>query len=191
MIRQWQYVFGLKEDPAYATVKRIKTGANIVFAEPPGDDPSIAEILLDFANEISTDPENEAVIIASHGPSDDEDNAKQLELMANLAQIVKEDGGFASVDGITLQDDAPAEVRAANVKKLRVLVQDAIADGKQVLVVTNLIGARTIQSKLRKDLKGLDYKFNAKGLVQHDEFIEWIGETVRLHVEKIARSARL
>lgn len=185
MIRQWQYIFGLKEDPSYATVKRIKTEANILFAEPPGDDPSVAEILLDFANEISTDPENEAVIIASHGPSEDEDNAKQLELMANLAKIVQEDGGFASVEGITLQDDAPPEVRDGNVKKLRGLVQNAVADGKQVLVVTNLIGARTIQSKLRKDLKGLDYKFNAKGLVQHDEFIEWIGETVRTTVERM------
>lgn len=190
MIRQWQYIFGIQDEPTYATVKRIKTDANIIFAEPPGDDPRVAEILRDFADEISSDPDEEVVIIASHGPSEDEDNEKQLKLLANLAKIVQEDGGYSSVVGITLQDDAPPEIRAANVEKLRGLVQDATADGKRVLVVTNLIGARTIQSKLRKDLKGLDYNFNAKGMVQHDEFIEWIGDTVRLHVERMARADR-
>jgi hypothetical protein len=63
------------------------------------------------------------------------------------------------------------------------------AAGKEVIVVTNLIGAYTIQSKLRKDLKGLDYKFNAKGLVQHDSFVEWIGETVRMQLEKYNRAS--
>ena len=74
--------------------------------------------------------------------------------------------------------------------KWRGLVQAANDDGKQVLVVTNLIGARTIQSKLRKDLQGLEYKFNAKGLVQHDGFVEWIGETVQLEVRKMAAAER-
>ena len=190
MIRQWQYIFGLREDPSYATVKRVETDANVIFAQPPNDDPAVAEILLEFAEEISTDPENEVVIIASHGPSETEDNEKQLELMANLAQIVQEDGGFHSVVGLTLQDDAPREIRSANVRKMRKVIEDATADGKQALVVTNLMGARTIQSKLRKDLKGLDYKFNAKGLVQHDEFIEWIGETVRLEIEGMTTAQR-
>ena len=34
------------------------------------------------------------------------------------------------------------------------MVEAAIKDGKRVLVVTNLIGARTIQAKLREDLQG-------------------------------------
>ena len=53
-------------------------------------------------------------------------------------------------------------------------------------MITSLIGARTIQKKLRKDLQGLDYQFNAKGLVQHELFLEWIGETVR---EELMRSS--
>ena len=115
--------------------------------------------------------------------------AAQLAMMANIARYVQEDGGFSAVYPATLQDDAPAEVRDANVQKLRGMVTSAAEEGKQVIIVTNLMGSYTIQSKLRKDLKGLDYKFNAKGLVEHDSFIEWIGETVRLEVENYNRSA--
>jgi hypothetical protein len=189
MIRQWQYIFGLHDDYAYADVPQVETEARVVFADPPGDDPFVAEILLDYATELSLDPANEVVIIASHGPSAEADNQLQLALMDNLAKIVKEDGGFSAVYSATLQDDAPAEVRSANVEKLRNMVVSSQAAGKEVIVVTNLIGAYTIQSKLRNDLKGLDYKFNAKGLVQHDSFVEWIGETVRMQLEKYNRAS--
>jgi len=179
MIRQWWYIFGLEEDPAYATVPRVETSANVLFAAPPNDDPLVAEILLDFAGEVSEDPANEVVIIAAHGPSEEADNARQLELMGNLARIVQEDGGFAAVESATLQDDAPLEVRDANVARLRGMIEQAQTDDKKVIIVTSLIGAHTIQKKLRKDLQGLDYRFNAKGLIQHDLFLDWIGETVR------------
>ena len=53
-----------------------------------------------------------------------------------------------------------------------------------MLVVTNLIGTRTIQAKLRKDLKGLDYNFNAKGIVAHPNFMKWMGETIRDELER-------
>jgi hypothetical protein len=69
------------------------------------------------------------------------------------------------------------------------MIESATADGKEVLIVTNLMGAYTIQSKLRKDLDGLDYRFNAKGLVQHDRFIEWIGDAVRVEVEAYNRKS--
>jgi hypothetical protein len=179
MIRQWWYIFGLIDEPSYATVPRVKTEAEVVFVKPPNDDPLVAEILLEHAEEISEDPANEVVIIAGHGPSSPEDNRKQIAMMESLAHIVQEDGGFSAVKIASLQDDAPDEVRAANVADMRKMVEEANADGKQVLVVTSLMGARTIQKKLRKDLQGLDYKFNAKGLIQHELFVDWIGETVR------------
>ena len=184
MIRQWQYIFGLVDEPSYATVPRIETEANVIFVPPPGDDPFVAEILIDYADQISTDPSNEAVIIVAHGPSETEDNLDQLALMDNLAKIVKEDGGYSEVYSATLQDDAPLVIRDQNVAKLRGMIEAAQAEGKEAILVTNLIGAYTIQSKLRKDLKGLDYKFNAKGLVQHEIFVDWIGESVRNEIER-------
>ena len=66
------------------------------------------------------------------------------------------------------------------------LVETANARGENVLVVTNLIGTRTIQAKLRKDLAGLDYKFNKKGLVAHSNFMKWMGEAIREQLERNA-----
>jgi hypothetical protein len=179
MMRQWEYIFGLYDEPSYAEVPRVTTEARVLMAEPPGDDPLIAEILLDHAMEISEDPANEVVIIAAHGPTFDEDNQKEWAELNNLAEIVAEDGHFVAVMAITLQDDAPKEIRDRNVEKLRGMTADAIANGNSVLIVTNLIGTRTIQAKLRDDLKGLDYKFNNKGIVQHSNFVKWLGEAVR------------
>lgn len=186
MYRQWEYVLGRRAEASYATVGQVKTDAVLHLASPPGTDPLIAEILLDYALEISTDPKNEVVIIASHGPAGAEDNARLLANLEILAKYVKEDGGFAAVRAGTLQDDAVPEIRAANVQKLRAMVESATRDGKKVLIVTNLVGARTIQAKLRRDLKGLDYAFNAKGIVQHDNFIKWISESVHSALEKSA-----
>ena len=185
MMRQWEYIFGLREEAPYATIARVETDAQVYFAEPPGDDPVIAEILIDHAVEISENPAKEAVIIAAHGPSFQDDNEIVLGELENLAKIMREDSDFADVAGITLQDDAAPEVRDANVEKLRNMVSDFAADGHDVLVVTNLIGTRTIQSKLRKDLKGLDYSFNKKGIAAHPNFIEeWMGEAIREQFER-------
>lgn len=189
MIRQWQYIFGLVDEPSYAAVPQVETEAEVIFAEPPGGDPLVAEILLDHALELSENPADEVVIIAAHGPSGDGDNAMQLELMDKLAKIVQQDGGFAAVMPATLQDDAPPEVRTANVEKMRDMIELATGDGKSVIVVTSLIGARTIQKKLRKDLDGLEYTFNPKGLVQHELFVEWIGETIRTEMLGSTRAA--
>lgn len=179
LYRQWLYIFGQEDRAEFATVPRVKTDLDVHLVSPPGDNPLIAEIILDHALELSTNPKQETVIIAGHGPTGAEDNAQEMAVLAEVGKIVQEDGGFASVHGITLQDDAPPAIRAANVKKLRTLVEDATRAGRRVLVVTNLIGARTVQAKLREDLKGLEFRFNNKGIVQHDNFVKWLGETVR------------
>ena len=184
LYRQWLYIFGKQKESEYASVGRVKSKAKLLLAPPPGDDPLVAEILLDHATEISKDPANEFVVIAGHGPSAAEDNEQELRVLAGLAKIVKEDGGFADVYGQTLQDDAPPAIRAANVQRLRDRIEAAQKSGKKVLVVTNLIGARTIQAKLRDDLKGLDFNFNAKGIAQHPNFMKWMGEAVRKQFEE-------
>jgi sirohydrochlorin ferrochelatase len=184
LYRQWLYVFGKQDEAEFASVPRVKTDAVLKFVSPAGDNPLIAEILLDHAAEVSTDPKKEVVIIAGHGPSSQEDNDEEMRVLAGLAKIIQEDGGFSAVYGQTLQDDAPPPVRAANVKKLRALVEGATSEGKTVIVVTNLISARSIQAKLRDDLKGLEYKFNPKGVVQHPNFMKWMTEEIRYQFEQ-------
>ena len=190
LYRQWLYIFGRQEKVEYAAVPRVHTDATLHFVAPPGDNALVAEILLDHVNEISQDPKKEVVIIAGHGPTSVEDNTEALRELSVLAKSVKQDGGFADVHGITLQDDSPPEVRAANVQKMREFVEAATKNGQRVLVVTNLIGARTIQAKLRSDLQGLTYEFNPKGLVNHPNFMKWMGEAVRHEFEQSAAAKK-
>ena len=184
MMRQWQYIFGELDEPSYAAVPPVTSNAKLYLVSPIEDDPLVAEILIDHASEISEDPDNELVIIAAHGPSFEDDNLEELAMLENIAKVMREDSDFQNVVGITLQDDAAPEVRQANVDNLRAMVSEANEAGKDVLIVTNLMGTRTVQAKLRKDLKGLDYKFSAKGLSSHDNFMKWIMEAMRDEFER-------
>ena len=125
----------------------------------------------------------------AHGPESAADNEIVLEMLNNLAGQVQQTVGFAAVGVISLQDDSPKAVRAANVAAMRKLIEEAEADGYQVLVVTNLLSARAVQRELRRDLRGLSYTFNAKGIVQHDNFIRWIETSVADTLELNSQSS--
>ena len=99
-------------------------------------------------------------------------------MLGEIVEYVQQDGGYAATGVASLQDDAPREVRAKNVAEMRAQVEQAIADGYNVIVVTNLLGARAVQSELKRDLRGFSYRFNAKGIAQHDNFIRWIEASV-------------
>ena len=178
LIHQWQYVFGEREYGSYYDVPRVTTDARVVMADPPAGHPLITEIVLDHALDLSTDPADEAVIIVAHGPIHEDDNQAQLAAMAPQAKRIRERGGFASVEGITLQDDAAPAIRAKNVAKLRAMIEAAQADGKRVLIVTDLLAARSIQWKIERDLEGLDYAFSVKGISMHPNFTRWYQETI-------------
>jgi hypothetical protein len=168
LMRQWDYIFARRDDAAYATVPRVSSSADI----------RIAAALDDHAREISRRPDNEEVIIVAHGPVDAEENRLQLKMLENIADYLRENSGFAAVSVATLQDDAPPDVRMARTRELRDRVQQANAQGHDVIVVTTLLGTRIVQSSLARNLRGLDYRFNGKGLIEHPQFIEWINWSI-------------
>jgi hypothetical protein len=178
LMYQWQYIFGQRDHGGYYDVPRVNTDARIIITDPPAGHPLITQILLDHALEISTDPANEVVIVVAHGPIHDEENQAQLEVMAGQAKRIQQLGGFSHVEGVTLQDDATVAVRAANVAKLRQKIEAATADGKWVLIVADLLAARSIQWKIERDLAGLEYEFSVKGISMHPNFGKWFQETV-------------
>ena len=190
LMRQWEYVLGKRDEAEIATVGQVNTeGLNIIWGRAADDDPMVAEILTDWALEISENPSKEFVMVLAHGASGmqaDKDNIEERRVLNTLARYVVEDGGFAAGTGMLLQDDAPMEIRKQNVDAMRKLVAEANARGQQVLIVTNLLGSRTIQAKMRQDLKDLEYRINAKGLTQHENFPVWMGEVIREGFEKAA-----
>lgn len=178
MLRQWRYIFGLQPEAEYARVPQVQTSLRVHFLPPLNDHPLVAEMLVDRADEISRAPAEESLFIVAHGPVSEADNLAQLATLQRLAAAVRELRPFAAVDVVTLQDDAEPAVRRANVQALRDRVAAEQAQGRDVLVITNLLSNRIVQSQLRRDLRGLNYRFNPRGLVEHDTFIRWIEASV-------------
>jgi sirohydrochlorin ferrochelatase len=185
--RQWQYILGLRDKAAYVDVPQVTSKARILMVPPVNDSPIVAKILLDNARELSRNEKREAVVIIAHGPEDDVDNPPDLAEVRKLAAWVKKKSRFAQVDALNIQDDAPPPVRAANVKAFRQLVIDARARGQDVIVVPYVINAVGLQPKLQKDLQGLEFRFQEKGIGEHPNFLKWIDESVESTLRK-ARS---
>ena len=178
MVRQWQYLYGLQDEAEYATVPRVASPVDLYIVPPLEDHPLVGETLLEYAAELSKNPAQEDVIIVAHGPVFEADNQAQLAMLGRIADYIAARSDYASISVATLQDDAVKEVREANIRNLRAKVSAAAAEGRDVIIITNLLGTRTVQASLRRDLKGLDYRFNSKGLIEHDNFIQWIEESV-------------
>jgi hypothetical protein len=181
LTRQWDYIFGKRDDSAYLDVPRVETGARLVWTPTPTQHPIVAEIMLDYAKEKSTDPANETVIILGHGPQSEDDNRKELEILARHAAYIEREGGFADVMFGNVQDDAPPEVRAGNVAALRAQAQAAIDNGYRVIAVHTSLTQSGIVKRLNRDISDIA-DFNDKGLMQHPRFGDWIDEVVSASV---------
>lgn len=148
-------------------------------AKSPTRSPIIGDILGLNLKAESREPAKEAALLIMHGPERPEENDDELRNLARLAAIVKEVSGIQDVSYGSLQDDAPAPVRAANVQRMREWIERASASGKTVLVEPVLLTASgRVTQKIRKDLEGLDYTLVDQGMIGHPKFAQWVSETV-------------
>lgn len=131
----------------------------------------LGAIVADRARAISEAPAKEAVILVAHGPVTDVDNALWLADMRALAAHV---AGYASVDVLSLRDDAPAPVRDAATASLRAKVTAAHADGRDVLIVPVLMSYGGIERGLKTRLDGLDYRLPSQGIAPDARLAEWV-----------------
>jgi hypothetical protein len=116
------------------------------------------------------------VVIVAHGPVGDDENRRWLSDMASLATRVEQAGQFASVDYLTLRDDAPKPVRDRATSELRAVVSRHLDAGRRVLVVPLLVSYGGIERGLRERLAGLTYAMPSAGLVPDDRLVTWVLE---------------
>lgn len=141
--------------------------------------PLIGAIVADRANSISANPANEAVIIVAHGPVPDDDNQRWLADMAVLADQTKASAPYASVDYMTVRDDAGPAMREAATKELRDKVQAQVAAGRKVLIVPHLMSFGGIEQGIRKRLEGLDYTMTTQALMPDDRIQAWVLASIK------------
>ncbi len=180
VMRQFEYLFGLRdESPWPGHVKPLSLQELPVTLTPPlNDDPIVAEILLERAQALSRAPEEETVILVAHGPNDEEDNARWLQVMGRLAQSIQAQGRFRAVVPVTLRDDALESVKQDATRKLRALVEEGSAYGRS-LVVPLLIASGGIEHKIPQRLQGLSYAFQENGLLPHPKLSQWLVQRVQ------------
>src|SRR5687767_11217241 len=168
---------GVPIDPA----SPVKTTATIRMTPAFNRHPLIGAIAADRAKSISTAPASEAVILVAHGPVPDDDNRKWLDDMAVLAEQVRKAAPFASVDYMTVRDDAGPAMREAATKELRDKVQAQLAQGRKVLIVPHLMSFGGIEQGIRKRLEGLDYTMTSQALMPDDRVVEWVLASAHTH----------
>ncbi len=134
----------------------------------------VAEILMSRARSISRDPRQEAVILVAHGPNEDDDNQRWLTDMASLTQQMRTREAFASIDALTLRDDAPKPVRDGATAALREVVERRLHEGRRVLIVPLLVSFGGIDRGLQERLDGLTYTMPNAGLVPDDRLVAWV-----------------
>lgn len=134
----------------------------------------VGDILLDRAKSISTEPFREAVVLVAHGPVPDDDNDRWLDDMKALANQIKSLSAFASVDYLTVRDDAPKPMREKAAAELRAIVQQRIDEKQRVLIVPLLLSFGGVERGVKQRLEGLDYVMAPQGLMPDDRLVSWV-----------------
>lgn len=138
------------------------------------DHPIVADVLVSRARAISRRPAEEALVIAAHGPNEDDDNRRWLADMRSLAARVGRSEKFASIEYLTLRDDAPTPVRDQATAQLRGIVEREISAGRRVLIVPLLVSFGGIERGLRERLDGLTYTMAEAALMPDDRLATWV-----------------
>lgn len=162
--------------PAQDNTARINSTVPIRMTGALGRHRLVAEILAARASSISKDAGNEAVILVAHGPVADDENKRWVEDMLALAAGIHGAAPFATVDALTVRDDAEKPIRDAATAELRALVEKRTGEKKRVLLVPVLMSYGGIEKGIKKRLEGLDYTMPENGLMPDERLVTWVLE---------------
>jgi sirohydrochlorin ferrochelatase len=165
-------------DTAVDNTQPVTSPVPIRMTDALNHHPLVSEILIDRAREISTSPEQEAVIVVAHGPVPEDDNHRWLDDMKVVAQQMAAATSFAAIKYLTVRDDAPKSIRDAATAELRDLVEKESTQGRRVLIVPLLLSYGGIEKGIRQRLEGLEYVMAERALMPDARLGEWVRRSV-------------
>ena len=142
--------------------------------------PEMGRVLVERARQLSTDPQQESILILAHGPADDAENQRWLSNIDARADSVRRALPFRHVEVQTLREDW-AEKRVASEQRIRAFVEQAAEHGSPALVIPYRVYGFGPYAEV---LDGLPYVANQEGLLPSHEVARW----VRRQVELLQRS---
>jgi sirohydrochlorin ferrochelatase len=164
---------------AEAGTRPVKSPVPIRMTPALNDHPIVAEILASRARAIGKDPSSESLLIVAHGPNEEADNRRWLADMESLSRRLAATETFASIDYLTVRDDAPKPVWEKAKAELRGVVEKRTAEGRRVLIVPLLVSFGGIEKGLRERLEGLAYTMAPSGLMPDDRLVDWVLEMAK------------
>ncbi len=162
-------------------IERPKTKLSLRLASALDDAPEVARVLADRALALTTEPASRALFIVGHGPNSAEDYAEWMKHLRRVADSVKAMTGFRDVRVDLVRDDAPSDVRAEAVLRVRELIElQQKATGQEVVVVPVLVSSGSVsRDKVPNDIIGLPAKYTGDPLLPHPAITRWIERQVR------------
>lgn len=165
---------GAAGDPGFDGTTPLDTAAPIAVTTALDGHALVSEMLVARAAAISRTPEEEVVVVVAHGPGSDEDNDLWLENMDVLVERMRARTGFSRIERLTVRDDASEPVREEATAELRAVVEEAVAEGKSVLIVPLLLSYGGIETGIRRRLEGLPYRMADQALLPDERLSEWV-----------------
>jgi sirohydrochlorin ferrochelatase len=174
VVQKLKYLLGVTPIPPerQQELKPITVKADLHMTHAIEHDPFAAEIVLDRAREISTNPSNETVILVGHGPLTKLSETMWLRSMWTLATFTKEMGGFKEAKVATVMFGAPPEIKEKATKDLRAMIEEDSKEGT-VLVVPCMIAPGGIEGLLEEQLRGLTFRFG-RTYLPHVNVTKWL-----------------
>ena len=160
---------------------QIKTSAVIKTFGGYEDDKLIADIFLDRIKEASEKPEEETIILLSHGSDNDTAENIRNNKMNNYIESIQNffNPPFKKIINKSLREDWP-EKRKKAVNEIKDIIEVANKEGGKVIIISNrLYGS----GPYKYFLKGLNFKLNSKGLAPHPNLTKWLSKGIELVIK--------
>ena len=161
------------ERPASSVPLRLAAGMD--------DASEVADVLAERARALAPAPAGRALFLVGHGPNSAEDYAAWMMNLRRIADTVRVRTGFRSVLVDLVRDDAPKDVRAEAVRRVRELIMlQHDLTGQPVVVVPVMVASGKIsREKLPADLAGLPILYSGDALLPHTGMARWVEARVR------------
>lgn len=164
------------------TLNQIEIHTPVQFTDALDDHPIVAAILRDRILTLSEDPAKETVVLAAHGPNDEEDNTGWVQSMESLAAQVqqkqKEEASiFRNIMALTVRDDAPEAIHEQAKQNLRAIVRQGNISG-EVIVIPVFLSPGGREKSVAQRLEGLDFKWSGETLLPDDRLTQFLVNSV-------------
>ena len=181
LTRHWQYIFGMYPESSYMDVPKIKApGVEFVWAGHFNDHPLITEMLYEGALSVSTEPRQRG---RDHRGPRAGRGGRQRSRPEDHPGPRGPDKGEEEVRrrpvSPTSRTTRSFPVRESNVRKLRAMIQQATKAGRKVIVVPIAAASYGVQRNIKTDLRGLQYTFAEKGLIENPKFMQWVDSVIK------------